>query len=227
LDLVEIVNYIMNRSSERFVKHAADFDKNDSINVMDLIEEVDLLLSQVESYNVKSREQRAEIFEQPSIPLRLDNKGGNVSLAVESSDDFILAQFILQLSEGQTLNSIDTDMNHVVAYKAIGDNRYAVLCYSMRNEVFMSNDNVMNLFINGKGDVSVSDVLFINADMQVCWARAVDFVDTTGIPEIASDFPQSVNIYSVSGQLVRRKISSLDDQPQGIYVINGKKYIKR
>ena len=227
LDLVEIVNHIMNRPSVRFVKHAADFDKNGVVNGMDLIEEVELLLSQVETNGAKSREQRAEILELPSIPLRLDNKDGNMSLAVESSDDFILAQFILQLSEEQTLNSIDTDMNHVVAYKAIGDNRYAVLCYSMRNEVFMSNDNVMNLSINGKGDVSVRDALFINADMQECWVGAANSGDATGITEIDCEFRQPVNIYSVGGQLIKKDVTSIDNLPHGIFILNGKKYIKR
>ena len=229
LDVVEIVNYIMGfpHPSQKFIMLAADFDKNGIINGMDLIEEVDLLMSQVEQQSVKAREGLNEMATLPSIQMRLGNNGENLSLAVESSDSYILAQYVLQLSDGQTLNGITTDANHIVAYKEICNNRYAVVCYSMRNAVFASNDNIMTCNIEGEGGVSVTDALFINADMQECSISPAVSGEATSLINIADDFQQPANIYSIGGQLIRKNATTTDNLPQGIYIINGKKYVRR
>ena len=227
LDVVEVVNNIMGRPSTHFIWLAADFDKNKVINAIDLVEEVDLLMMQVEQQAVKARDGKTDMISGPSIPMRLVDNNGNLSLSVESTDNYILAQYILQLSEGQTLNGIIPDANHIVAYKEIGENRYAVVCYSMRNDPFVSNDNMMNLSVDGEGSVSVTDALFINTDMQECRISPAVSDEVTDIIDIASDFKQPTNIYSIGGQLIRMNTTSTENLPQGIYIINGKKYIKK
>lgn len=227
LDVVEVVNNIMGRPSTHFIWLAADFDKNKVINAIDLVEEVDLLMMQVEQQAVKARDGKTDMTSGPSTPMRLVDNNGNLSLSVESTDNYILAQYILQLSEGQTLNGIIPDANHIVAYKEIGENRYAVVCYSMRNDPFVSNDNMMNLSVDGEGSVSVTDALFINTDMQECRISPAVSDEVTDIIDIASDFKQPTNIYSIGGQLIRMNTTSTENLPQGIYIINGKKYIKK
>ena len=34
------------------------------------------------------------------------------------------------------------------------------------------------------------------------------------------------NVYAIDGHLVRRQATSLDGLPSGIYIVNGKKYVR-
>ena len=227
LDVIETVNCIMDQPSDSFIRYAADIDKNGTINGMDLVEIVSLVMQQMEPNHVKAREPITENNGQPSIPLRLENNDGNLSLAVESSEHYILAQYILRLTDGQKLNDITSDANHVVAYKEIGDNSYAVVCYSMRNEPFASNDKLMAISVEGEGCVSVTDGVFINAEMREFKVAAAVSGEATDISELQDGFRQPVNIYSIGGTLIKKNANSAEYLPQGIYLINGKKYIKR
>lgn len=226
LDVILTVNHIMGRSSDAFSWRAADFDGNGIVNGLDLVELVDMVMSQMEPQHVKARDAKAQNGYQAAM-LRLDNNNGDVSLVVESSDSYILVQYILQLSDGQTLNSISAGADHVVTYKEIGNNRYAVICYSMSNEPFESNDQVMTISVNGKGGVSVSDALLINTDMQQFYLADAVSGEATGINDIAGEFRHPGNIYSIDGKLIRKNTTSTDNLPYGIYLINGKKFIKR
>ena len=86
---------------------------------------------------------------------------------------------------------------------------------------------MMNLSVDGEGSVSVTDALFINTDMQECRISPDVSDEVTDIIDIASDFKQPTNIYSIGGQLIRMNTTSTENLPQGIYIINGKKYIKK
>ena len=50
---------------------------------------------------------------------------------------------------------------------------------------------------------------------------------TTGIDDIAADDNNTIsgNVYSISGTLVRPNATSLNGLPNGIYIVNGKKYV--
>ena len=53
--------------------------------------------------------------------------------------------------------------------------------------------------------------------------------DIVGINEVATDV-QFVDVYSTDGIIIRRKVASskaLDNLPKGIYIVNGKKVIKK
>ena len=49
---------------------------------------------------------------------------------------------------------------------------------------------------------------------------------STGIQTIMMDNGEGFDVYSLSGQKVKSKTTSLDGLPRGIYIINGKKVIK-
>ncbi len=53
--------------------------------------------------------------------------------------------------------------------------------------------------------------------------------ETTGIDAIDAESAVQLpaDIYSVGGQLIRRNADSLDNLPAGVYIVNGKKFIKR
>ena len=49
---------------------------------------------------------------------------------------------------------------------------------------------------------------------------------STGIQTIMMDNGEGFDVYSLSGQKVKSKTTSLDGLPRGIYIINGKKVMK-
>ena len=50
---------------------------------------------------------------------------------------------------------------------------------------------------------------------------------TTAIDFVVTDFDKPTDIYSLTGVLVRRKATSIEGLPKGIYVIDGKKVMVR
>ena len=53
------------------------------------------------------------------------------------------------------------------------------------------------------------------------------FDDQTAISEVIGNEQQTLDIYSLSGQLIRKGASSLTELPQGVYIINGKNVVVR
>jgi hypothetical protein len=49
---------------------------------------------------------------------------------------------------------------------------------------------------------------------------------TTGIETITTNEINNANVYSIDGRIVKQGVNSLDGLNKGIYIINGKKYIK-
>jgi hypothetical protein len=61
------------------------------------------------------------------------------------------------------------------------------------------------------------------------WNKITNIVEmeqTSIITVTANSLSKVFDVYNLSGQKVRSKATSLDDLPQGIYIINGKKVMK-
>ena len=228
VDVVEIVNNILGRPSIRFIMKAADFDGNMVINGMDLIEEIDLVMAQMETQAVKPRHVKAENQEAAEGVLQLyRNNDNELSMAILSDDQFTLSQFVLQLNDGQTLDNLSADGAHTIVFRRLSDNRYAVLCYSIANKPFVTNDNILTMSISGEGTVTVTDALFVTDNMQELYVNTASTELATGITEINNSLSAPADIYSISGALIKKNTKSVESLPKGIYIINGKKYIKR
>ena len=54
--------------------------------------------------------------------------------------------------------------------------------------------------------------------------------NTTGIENLLFEsgiLTHSADVYSIDGQLVRSKVNNLNGLPKGVYIVNGKKYVKK
>ena len=185
-----------------------------------------MLAQMVDDY-VKARRSPSLGLELADNLLSLNAKDDMIVMDMASSDRYILAQYTLQLSDGMTLRDITADADHIVAYQSLGDNRYTVLCYSMHNKPVEANDNMMGIHVSGEGSVSVTDVMFVDIDRHPCWVGSTTTQTATDIVEINGIFRKPANIYSLNGVLVREHAQSTEGLDNGIYIINGKKYMKR
>ena len=224
LDIVEMVDKILDRPiTGAFVFAAADFDANGAINGMDLVEEVSLVLSQTAS-GVKARKAPEKFNPDMASMMRMSKTyDGSISVGIDSADDYILSQFVLELSDGQQLKDIAAaDRNHVIAFQQIDGNRYMVLCYSTRNAAFADNNDLLRISCEGEGTVKVTDVMMVDADRKPHYVRDAEFDEATGIEIVNGSFATPSDIYSISGALVRKNAKSTRGLGKGIYVVNGK-----
>ena len=56
--------------------------------------------------------------------------------------------------------------------------------------------------------------------------KIVDYT-ATGIANVESENAQQFNVFNINGQMVQQNASSLNSLPKGIYIVNGKKVVKK
>ena len=56
---------------------------------------------------------------------------------------------------------------------------------------------------------------------------SVLFDDPSGVRDLTTSAPKAFNVYSLSGQMIRRNATSLQGLSRGVYIVNGKKYLVR
>ena len=224
LDIVKIVGYIMGSPTQPFIEAAADLNEDGIINGLDLVKEVSLVLTQssTTTAGAKTIGKRGQVS---ASQIALENpKHGVLTLSTDDNRDYILSQMIIETSGDVTVNSITTDAKHIVAYSKVGENRYAVVCYSMTNESFVSNRDIIDIHYTGNGYINLSNVLFVDSEENEVSFGGTSFSDTTAIKEIISTV-KPADVYSVTGKLVKKGAISFEGLPAGIYIVNGQKII--
>lgn len=224
LDIVKIVGYIMGSPTQPFIEAAADLNEDGIINGLDLVKVVSLVLTQssTTTAGAKTIGKRGQVS---ASQIALENpKHGVLTLSTDDNRDYILSQMIIETSGDVTVNSITTDAKHIVAYSKVGENRYAVVCYSMTNESFVSNRDIIDIHYTGNGYINLSNVLFVDSEENEVSFGGTSFSDTTAIKEINSTV-KPADVYSVTGKLVKKGAISFEGLPAGIYIVNGHKII--
>ena len=224
LDIVKVVGYIMGSPTQPFIEAAADLNEDGIINGLDLVKEVSLVLTQssTTTAGAKTIGKRGQVS---ASQIALENpKHGVLTLSADDNRDYILSQMIIETSGDVTVNSITTDAKHIVAYSKVGENRYAVVCYSMTNESFVSNRDIIDIHYTGNGYINLSNVLFVDNGENEVSLGGTSFSDTTAIKEINSTV-KPADVYSVTGKLVKKGAISFEGLPAGIYIVNGQKII--
>ncbi len=220
-DIVEVVDRIMQRPSETFHFAAANLHYDQKINVLDLVALVKLVLSQ--GMNQGGSQARATetapAMNESGITLAADGNG-TLTLGVESSHGFIVAQYIVEMPEAMQLNDIQTGGEHTASWQPLGEGRYSVVVYSMKNARFEQNECLLTMSCKGTGAVNVSDILLVDTDRQAHRFYAASADMATGIVVLNGEqLSEESTIYTLDG----RKIG--DYSKKGVYVINGKKTV--
>ena len=224
-DIVEIVNYIMNKPSDKFVFAAADLNEDGEVNVTDIVKVVNIIMTS--GSNAPKRASVTEMVDNDQLQMT-SNDNQTLSLNLQNEGSYVASQFDIVLSAGQTLESIQLNSkrmkNHQMTYAKIADNRYKVVIYSLNNATYNGhNGELLNIKVAGSGDVCVEDILFITAG-QMEKRFSPLHRGTTGISVTAKQ-TERMDIYSTDGRLIRKQAESTEGLKKGLYIINGKKQI--
>ena len=52
-------------------------------------------------------------------------------------------------------------------------------------------------------------------------------IDATGIDEVSKNVAEPYDVYDLSGHKVAHQVTTLEGLPNGIYIVNGKKMLKK
>lgn len=225
-DIVEIVNAIMNRPSERFVRDAADLNGDGEVNVTDIVKVVNLIM---EAGKSQAPRRGAENNVPSSDQLQLscgDNQ--TYSLLLNNKNTYVASQFDLYLSNGMTLKSMTLNTSrcseHTLTYTDIGNNCYRVLIHSMNNSVFEGHSGELLSFeVEGAGNFDMENILFVAEDETEKWFEPLHSSGVTGIQKVVKTNQKSV--YSIDGRMIGKQMQDLTGLEKGIYIVNGQKYI--
>jgi hypothetical protein len=225
-DIVEMVNYIMNNASSRFVKVAADVNEDGDVNVTDIVAVVNIILNT--TTNNARAVTRTENTDNDQLSLAV-NADKSVSLMLDNNANYVASQFELVLAEGQQLNSITLNSNrcsgHIMSYSKIANNKYRVMIYSLDNSSYTGNSGeLVNINVEGEGEFVIDKILFVTKGQAEKYFSSIGGNGTTGIGIINAEDVNN-DIYTIDGRLVRSKANNTSGLAKGVYIINGKKHV--
>jgi len=217
-DIVEFVSVVMGQEYTPYADLYPIGHPDGIINGMDLVIEIDLVLAQ-EATNAlpASNKMSAE-----TMSIKEPSRGTQV-FGVQCERQFVLAQMVVELSDGMQLSDVTSDENHHVAFRHIGSNKYMIVCYSNKNDVFADNENMVKLHYVGSGNITVVDLLMVDADKSEYTMSESTVI--TGISSMTSKESTSNDIFSLNGRLVRKNATTTKGLPKGIYIVDGRKVI--
>ena len=232
-------------------------DVNDDrrINGMDIVEMVELIMSQgyskaADLYPVGQPDGKVNgmdlveevelVMSQPAqqaAQLRMANGfkqeltltpqiGGTLALGVTTEQHYLMTQCLVQLSEGMRLDDVTTDTHHTAAWRELGNGQYMVVAYSGSNQAFTDNDALLSLHYTGEGTVTVTDVLMADELRQECRFAAVSLSGTDGIGNVQTSTSNHQQTYDLQGRVINSQVT-VNHSPlkRGVYVVNGHKVV--
>ena len=223
-DIVEIVNYILEKPSARFVAAAADLNGDGEINVTDIVRVVSIIM---QSNTSATRQVSAmETTDNDQLTMAVDNDGV-YSLHLSNEAQYVASQFEIQLGDGQTLEGVSLNDKrsdgHQVTYTQTGNNIYKVVVFSTENRPFDGNiGELLSFQVSGNGSIEVGNILFVTSGATEKLFPSLS-AGTTGIDVTKKS--DAMDIYSIDGRLVRRQATNTNGLKRGMYIINGKKTI--
>ncbi len=219
-DIVEMIDYIMQST---YVK-TADLVTDGVIDVFDLVEAVSIVMQQTASS--PKRRVQAQGHKIPKCDLHLlSDDNLTFSLGGELEDEIVAYQLTLELADGLSLKLLTTDDDHALTFRPVGLNRYKVLCYSDSNTPIEDNNSLLNIQVEGKGTVIISDVLAVTESREHLLMEVKTSLIATNINNVTNTSDMPLNVYSVTGKIIRKNADSLNNLPKGTYIVNGKKIL--
>lgn len=230
-DAVYTVNKILGAEAADFKFRAADMNNDGNILVNDVVLIVNTILG-INTTTASLAPRYVNAYETLSVT---DSKNNYVmaefGVSLSNAGRYTAIQFDMQVADAADVTDIRTSSsatNHNVAFRMIDDTTVRVVVTSLTNEALADGTQLCVSMKNTAG----SSISFINGKAACNNGQMVDIMPsssmlsgTTGINGINADF-SPVDIYDLTGKIVKKGATSLDGLKRGVYVINGQKIIK-
>ena len=225
LDLQQSINYLFKDSYNGFARYnftAGDLYVDESINVLDIVKHVDLLLSQDKPTTTGAKARRAKGNDMPSEPeAKLFVKDGRIQL--HTTRPVATIDMILSSDDAERISWFNLP-GMTVARKSMADNRVRVIIYSLNGRTFPVGETTL---ASNATDSRFEDATLVDLEVNVINTALNDAEAelTTGIEMVAEevDGSKDSDIYTIQGQAVGT--GDARQLPKGIYIVNGKKVI--
>ena len=219
-DVVCMVYDILGQTQAGFIRIAADINGDGEVNITDVTAVVAMILAAEGKAAARTR----SILESESGGLKLTNDGdGALSLHIDAPDNYMASQMEIHLAEGQMLRNVVLNNqykdSHQLVYDKVGKNCYRILIFSMGNEAYPTDDELIKISVTGSGgDVEVREAVMVTSQ------KEQRFYDPISIyqPEATTEL---VDIYSTDGRLIKSQAKDTSGLRKGVYIIKGKKVI--
>lgn len=223
-DIVEIVNYIMEKPSDRFVFRTADLNGDGDVNVTDVVVLVDIIMAPDAS---RSGERTLAASTANDWLALSGGNGQPFGLWLTNEAGYVASQFDIRLSAGQTLEGVTLNdgraNGHQLTCEEISAGLYRVVVFSQPSSSYYGNSGeLLSISIKGQGDVSIENILFVTDNAKE--KRFDDLNSGTTAIDIAK-LAEPADVYTTDGRKVRRQATSLIGLKKGVYIVNGKKQI--
>ena len=220
-DVVVLNNYLFGYTPKKFSASNADANNDELINVADISTIISLCMPSSSTSAAPTHAPAASL-----ASMTWDTTDG-LALTIDDATTYVAAQMDLTVDGTLQVNNITAADGHTPVWQKTGENRYRVLVFSNANDTFSAYGPHLIFDVQGEGEIALSNALLVDAVGDGFNAAASSTGFTTGIAAITTELSAPADVYSVSGQLVRRQATSLKNLPAGIYIVNGRKMAVR
>ena len=196
-DVMMIVSHILGTTPSNFIKRNADMDRNESIDVKDVMKVVYIIL--YNEYPHAPADARHDTGD--NILLAANNNG--CSICLDGNGSFNVCEMTLSLPEGCILQDASLDNrqpgSHQVMVNKLNDRRYRLVVFAPSDrKTILSEGAMVNLALSGRADgIKVSDIIFCNSQYETFVFSDVMGI-TTGMDGISASDSKG-DTYSIQG----------------------------
>ena len=226
LDLQQSINYLFKDSYSGYSRYnftAGDLNADESINVLDIVLHVDILLSldMPTTNGAKARQAKEKDTSAAEAEAKLFVKNGLVQL--QTTRPVATIDMMLSCDEAERI-SWHNHAGMTVAKKSLPGNRVHVIIYSLAGKTLPIGETIL---ASNASDGSIEDATLVDEEVKVINTALNDAEAelTTGIEMVTEEVSVSSEsgIYTIQGQAVG--VDDTKQLPKGIYIVNGKKVI--
>ena len=226
VDLQQSIKYLFNDGASyptyRYNFTAGDLNADNAINVLDVVREVELLLSQDKPTTAGAKARRAKALvaatEEPEAKVYVKN--GRIQLT--TTRPVAAIDMTLSAADAERISWF-SNAGMTTAKKTLADGRVHVVIYSAAGKTLPTGETTL---ANNATDSYINEATLVDAEAKVI-NNALNNADAelaTGIEELSVESEESrVGIYTLQGTPVG--VDDVKQLPRGIYIVNGKKVI--
>ncbi len=227
VDVVDIARYVVGTPAETFVRILADINNNGDVNLGDAVSLVNMIAGDQNFVKALRAPQRAS---EGNEALTLEGTDGMLSLALQNTREYTAFQFDLYVPEATDVTSMllnaQRKQRHHLLYNKVEDGHWRVAAISTSNCTFNGYEGeLLRVALEGiaNDDISIRNIRFF--DMQ---SNEYAFDDiclsgtTTNLEGLTPSSKAEESIYDLQGRKVTNR-----QLTRGIYIVNGKKVVRK